>query len=59
MLNSYIYESRRKTACSFKDNIVSLFETNTPKDYGKKTRTRQERNQVNQKHRIHLKKKET
>ena len=58
LLNNYIYESWRKTACSFKDNIVSLFETNTPKDYGKKTCTRQETNEVNQKHRIHLKKKQ-
>ena len=40
----------------FVKKVLSLFKTNTPKDYGDKTCKRDERNQVNQKHKINLKK---
>ena len=33
----YISEPIRKTVSSFKDKVVSIFKTNTPKDYGKQT----------------------
>ena len=36
-LVNYILELIRKTVGSFKDKIVSLFKTNTPEKYGKKT----------------------
>ena len=36
-MSDYIPEPIRKTVGIFKDKVVSLFETNTPEDYGKKT----------------------
>ena len=31
---NHIFEPLRKTVGSFKDKVVSLFKTNTPKSYG-------------------------
>ena len=37
-LINYIPETIRKTVDRFKNKVVSVFETNIPKDYGKKIR---------------------
>ena len=37
-------ESIAKIIGGFKDNVVSLFKTNTPKDYGEKTYMGEKRN---------------
>ena len=52
----YIPEPIRKTVGGFKNKVVSLFKTNTLKNYGKKSYTGDERNQANQKQKNSLKK---
>ena len=56
-LINYVPKPIRKIVGGFTNTVVSLFKTNSPKDYGKKKPcTGEERNQTNQRHKNNLKK---